>query len=313
MISENFEQFLKTLEDCFPVEKIRRNFSLRKLTTYGVGGPAVFFLKVNSFTELEILLPVLRKYSVPLLVIGNGSNLLISDEGFKGFVIQLSGSFEEVAIENTTVRAGGAAKLPVVARKTANSGLSGFEWAVGVPGTVGGAVRMNAGGHGSDLAASLTEVKVADLSAEGADLFKLVPASDLGLSYRHSLIKDTDIVLEATLHLDIGEKEKSEDLLHEIVRWRRENQPGGQNSGSVFTNPEGDSAGRLIEIAGLKGFTVGSASVSKKHANFIQVEEGGKAQDVREVMKKVIERVEEVHSVTLVPETVFVGFERDSL
>jgi UDP-N-acetylmuramate dehydrogenase len=132
------------------------------------------------------------------------------------------------------------------------------------------------------------------------------------MSYRHSCIKNADLVLAATLKLHEGDKYESNSLLKEIVRWRRDNQPGGQNSGSVFTNPESDSAGRLIEAAGLKGLRVGSACISEKHANFIQVDEGGSADDVRKLMLLVAEKVEEIHSIRLKPETVLVGFDRDS-
>ena len=311
MENRNLGAFLESLEEDFPHERLIRNFPLNNLTTYGVGGPADLFIKVDSYKELELLIPRLRLLSAPLLLIGNGSNILISDEGFKGVALQLGERFEEILIQDTTVKAGGASKLPVVARKTVNSGLAGFEWAVGVPGTIGGAVRMNAGGHGSDMAASLIEVKIADMSATGKEVFRSVPLSELNLSYRDSSIKNTDLVVEATLRLNIANKEDSEQLLKEIVRWRRENQPGGKNSGSVFTNPDGDSAGRLIEAAGLKGFKVGSASVSEKHANFIQVEGNGSAKDVKELMERVISEVKKVHSVSLIPETICVGFDRD--
>ena len=280
MNSRNLGAFLESLEEDFPSERVIPIFPLNNLTTYGGGGPADLFIKVDSHKELELLIPRLRLLSAPLLLIGNGSNILISDEGFKGVALQLGETFEEILIEDTTVKAGVASKLPVVARKTVNSGLAGFEWAVGVPGTIGGAVRMNAGGHGADMAASLIEVKIADISETRKEVFRSVSLSELNLSYRGSSIKNTDLVVEATLRLNIAKKEDSEQLLKEIVRWRRENQPGGKNSGSVFTNPDGDSAGRLIEAAGLKGFKVGSASVSEKHANFIQVEGNGSAKDV---------------------------------
>ena len=169
---------------------------------------------------------------------------------------------------------------------------------------------MNAGGHGSDMAASLIEVTILNL-LNGS--LSTVPSSELQLSYRHSCIKSTDLVIDATLKLLSGDRDKSGNLLKEIVKWRRDNQPGGQNSGSVFTNPEGDSAGRLIEIAGLKGLRVGSARISEKHANFIQVDEAGSAEDVRKLMSSVIKKVEEIHSITLQVETVLVGFDSGSV
>src|SRR5262249_54388786 len=148
---------------------------------------------------------------------------------------------------------------------TAAAGLTGFEWAVGVPGSIGGAVRMNAGGHGSDIAATLTRVRVVDL-ASGEDGW--MAAAALDLAYRHSSVAASQIVVRAELTLGRGDAEQSEATIASIVRWRRENQPGGQNAGSVFTNPPADSAGRLIDSAGCKGLRIGSAVVSDKHANF---------------------------------------------
>jgi UDP-N-acetylmuramate dehydrogenase len=203
------------------------------------------------------------------------------------------------------VRAGGAASLPVVARQTAAAGLTGFEWAVGVPGSIGGAVRMNAGGHGSDMAACLRGVRVLDL-ANGED--ERVSRAALELSYRHSAIGPTQVVVDADLALRPGDRAAAEAEIAEIVRWRREHQPGGPNAGSVFTNPPGDSAGRLIEASGAKGLRVGTAMVSTKHANFIQADEGGRADDVVALMAEVQRRVEAATGVLLRAETRLIGF-----
>ena len=181
----------------------------------------------------------------------------------------------------------------------------GFEWAVGVPGSIGGAVRMNAGGHGAEMADSLTSVQVADLAAGRVEWR---PADELGLSYRSSLLESTDLVVAARLELEPGDPAAGKAEMVEIVQWRRDNQPGGQNAGSVFTNPPGDSAGRLIDEAGLKGTRIGTAEVSDKHANFIQADPGGRAADVRAVMAEVQRRVHEVHGVDLHAETHMVGF-----
>jgi len=192
----------------------------------------------------------------------------------------------------------------MVARRTAAAGLSGFEWAVGVPGSIGGAVRMNAGGHGSDMAASLRSVRVLDLATgEAGD----VPADALDLSYRRSSVLPSQVVVEAALGLRHGDVAASESQISEIVRWRREHQPGGANAGSVFTNPEGDSAGRLIDLAGCKGLRIGSAVVSEKHANFIQVDPGGSADDVLALMAEVQRRVMDRCGVELAVETRLVG------
>ena len=310
VFDKNLNGFLAEVDGSIPYDRILENASLSDLSTYRVGGPAALLIEVEEELNFSAILKGLAKFPLPVLIIGNGSNVLISDKGFRGVVLKLGEFFETIEIQDTTVKAGAAAKLPVVARETVKFGLSGFEWAVGVPGSVGGAVRMNAGGHGSDMAASLIEVTILNL-LNGS--LSTVPSSELQLSYRHSCIKSTDLVIDATLKLLSGDRDKSGNLLKEIVKWRRDNQPGGQNSGSVFTNPEGDSAGRLIEIAGLKGLRVGSARISEKHANFIQVDEAGSAEDVRKLMSSVIKKVKEIHSITLQVETVLVGFDSGSV
>ncbi len=310
VFDKNLNGFLAEVDGSIPYDRILENASLSDFSTYRVGGPAALLINVEEELNFSAILKGLAKFPLPVLIIGNGSNVLISDKGFRGVVLKLGEFFETIEIQDTTVKAGAAAKLPVVARETVKFGLSGFEWAVGVPGSVGGAVRMNAGGHGSDMAASLIEVTILNL-LNGS--LSTVPSSELQLSYRHSCIKSTDLVIDATLKLLSGDRDKSGNLLKEIVKWRRDNQPGGQNSGSVFTNPEGDSAGRLIEIAGLKGLRVGSARISEKHANFIQVDEAGSAEDVRKLMSSVIKKVEEIHSITLQVETVLVGFDSGSV
>ena len=277
------------------------------LTTYRVGGPAALSVRISDAAELAVAAGVLSgHHEVDVLVVGNGSNLLVADDGFAGVAVLLGDGFEAVDVDARTgiVVAGGRASLPVVARRSAAAGLRGFEWAVGVPGTIGGAVRMNAGGHGSDMAASLQWVRVVDL-ATGEDV--KVPLADLDLSYRHSAIRSSQVVVDASLRLRVGERAVAEAEIAEIVRWRREHQPGGPNAGSVFANPPGDSAGRLIDAAGCKGLRLGSAVISEKHANFIQVDAGGRADDVIALMGAVRRRVAERFGVDLHPETVVVG------
>lgn len=291
--------------------KPQRGRPLGPLTTYRVGGPAELFATVADLDELTAIAQVVAEHPVDVLVIGNGSNLLVSDAGFHGLAIQLGDAFADVEIDVSaaTVRAGGAASLPVVARRSAAAGLSGFEWAVGVPGSIGGAVRMNAGGHGSDMAAVLRSVRVVDLaSGEYGEM----PAAALDLSYRHSSVQPTQVVVDAELALEPGDPARSEAAIAAIVRWRREHQPGGPNAGSVFTNPPGDSAGRLIDSAGCKGLRIGSAVVSTKHANFIQVDPDGSADDVVALMVEVRRRVRDASGVELVAETRLVGFDEGS-
>jgi UDP-N-acetylmuramate dehydrogenase len=283
---------------------------LGPLTTYRVGGAARLLVRVVDEATLARVAAAVAATAVPVLVVGKGSNLLVADRGFDGLAVVLGEAFADVVIdeprdEHVAVHAGGAAALPVVARQTAAAGVTGFEWAVGVPGSVGGAVRMNAGGHGSDVAAALVGVRVLDLLT-GQDL--QVPASTLDLAYRHSNVAAHQLVVRAELDLRRGDRATSEAAVREIVRWRREHQPGGPNAGSVFTNPPGDSAGRLIDAAGLKGLRVGSAEVSTKHANFIQADAGGSADDVHALMLEVRRRVAAATGVELVAETRLVAF-----
>jgi UDP-N-acetylmuramate dehydrogenase len=287
---------------------VERDVPIGPMTTYRVGGRAALFMRVDGERDLAELMSLVREQQLDVLVVGKGSNLLVADEGFDGIAVVLGPSFESVSIDGTTVTAGGAAALPVVARRTASAGLTGFEWAVGVPGSIGGAVRMNAGGHGSDMAAVLARVRVVDL-ATGDDGW--MAASSLALGYRRSSIAPTQLVAAAELHLERGDRDRSEREIAEIVRWRRENQPGGQNAGSVFTNPPDDSAGRLIDTAGCKGLRHGSAAVSEKHANFFIADAGGRADDVVALMREVQRRVHDVHGIWLEPETRLVGDERN--
>ena len=291
-------------------DRVGRNVPVGPMTTYRVGGAAAVFVRLDDDADLDALCDVVVGTGVEVLVVGRGSNLLVADSGFAGVAVQLGGGFEQVDITDgePTVRAGGAASLPVVARRTAAAGLHGFEWAVGVPGSIGGAVRMNAGGHGSDMAASLLRVRVRDL-ATGED--GVVDAERLALSYRRSAISSTQVVVWAEMRLRAGDPTAATAEIDEIVRWRREHQPGGSNAGSVFTNPAGDSAGRLIDAAGCKGLRIGSAEVSTKHANFIQADAGGRADDVFALMGEVRRRVRNDLGVTLEPETRLIGFERE--
>jgi UDP-N-acetylmuramate dehydrogenase len=238
-------------------------------------------------------------------VLGRGSNLLVADRGFEGLVVSLGVGFESLAIEGRRVRAGAALSLPVLARKTAAAGLSGLEWAVGVPGSVGGAVRMNAGGHGSDTASTLVGYRWVDLTTGSVTES---PASRLEPGYRRTTLAGTDVVVAAEHELVPGDPARGAAVIADIVRWRRSNQPGGSNAGSVFANPEGDSAGRLIEACGLKGFRVGTAAVSTKHANFIQADPGGSADDVRALIDHVRTVVAEETGVRLRTELRLVGF-----
>lgn len=284
----------------------QRDVPIGPLTTYRVGGRASLFVEASREGDLDLVRQAVVAVGVPVLVIGNGSNLLIADSGFPGVAVKLGEGFATIArVGRAGIVAGAATALPVLARRTAALGLTGLEWAVGVPGSVGGALRMNAGGHGSDVRAVLVRYRVADLHG-GVDGERA--ASDLSLGYRSSSLADHQVVVWAQFGLATGDRPGAEAQIAEIVRWRRENQPGGQNAGSVFTNPDGDSAGRLVDAAGLKGHRLGSAQVSTKHANFIQADPGGSADDVLALIRHVRRVVEEHSGVRLEPELRLVGF-----
>jgi UDP-N-acetylmuramate dehydrogenase len=206
--------------------------------------------------------------------------------------------------------------LPALARQTVEAGLTGLEWAVGVPGSVGGGVRMNAGGHGSDIAHSLRACQVVDIGGPGATDAGWVSTANLQFGYRTSAIEPSQVVVAAEFETSRGDRETGRATIRDIVRWRRQHQPGGQNAGSVFTNPPGEppanSAGWLIEKAGCKGRRLGSAMVSPKHANFIQADDGGTADDVRRLMELVRHEVKRVHGVDLHPEVRMIGFDQVS-
>lgn len=275
-------------------------------TTYRVGGAARVGVTLAVDADVAALAEVVAASGTEVMAVGKGSNLLVADGGFDGVAVWLSPGFDWVEIDGLDVNAGAAAGLPVLARQSAAAGLTGFEWAVGVPGSLGGAVRMNAGGHGSDIAASLIHAEVADLRGGAVERWDR-PRLELG--YRRSALADHHLVLGAELGLYAGDAAASQAQIAEIVAWRRENQPGGQNAGSVFTNPDGDSAGRIIDAAGLRGLRVGTASVSEKHANFFIADRGGSADDLHALMGEVFARVRAKFDVALVPETRLVGFE----
>jgi UDP-N-acetylmuramate dehydrogenase len=290
---------------------VGRDIALGPLTTYRVGGRAAVFAELRERADVDRLADAVSETGASVLIVGRGSNLLVSDRGFDGVAVRLGAWCEEIVIDGGTVDAGGAVALPVLARRTVASGLAGFEWAVGVPGSVGGAVRMNAGGHGSDMAERLVSVELVDLAIAAVTV---VPANELGLGFRRSALDDRHVVLAARLELEPGDRSRGEGTLAEIVRWRRTNQPGGQNAGSVFVNPDPGrlSAGEVIDGLGLRGFRIGSAEVSVKHANFIQADEGGSADDVRRLIDHVRRRVLDERGISLRSEIRLIGFEEGS-
>ena len=277
-------------------------------TTYRVGGTVRAMVTLASTADLEELGPLMVASGLPLFVLGNGSNLLVADGEHVVLGVHLVGEFEELRTRDegdvVVVDAGAGLDLPIAARRLAKSGVTGFEWAVGVPGSFGGAAVMNAGGHGSDMNESLVSVTLwhdAETRTWSREL--------LDYGYRTSSIRRDDLVTAVRLHLRPGDSEAAQERIREVVRWRREHQPGGANAGSAFRNPEGDHAGRLIEAAGCKGMRIGTAVVSEKHANFIIADAGGRGNDVYELLTTVRALVKEHSGVELVSEHRFLGFE----
>ncbi|MFZ9806450.1 MAG: UDP-N-acetylmuramate dehydrogenase [Ilumatobacteraceae bacterium] len=292
-------------------DRVTKDEPIGPYTTYRVGGAASLFMRAMNVDDLHAASRALAKVKIPVLMLGRGSNMLISNSGFRGLAIALGPFAEQIAMpspdQDPIVVVGAMTSLPVVARQSVAAGLRGFEWAVGVPGSIGGAVRMNAGGHGSDMIASLLSVRLFHIER---GIEANVSAANLGLRFRGSDLDDQHIVLSATLRLARGDKAEGESRLAEIVKWRRENQPGGQNAGSVFVNPVSgaSSAGALIDGLGLRGYRIGTAEISEKHANFIQADEDGNADDVVELMTFVRQRVAEAHGIELRSEIRLVGF-----
>ena len=287
--------------------------ALAPLTTYGVGGNGACVVKVSSTDQVVAVSEILRSHpGVETLVMGRGSNLLIADNGFDGVVIVMAPSSTEnaVTVDGDIVEAGGAMLMPVLARRSVGAGRAGLEWCVGIPGTVGGAIRMNAGGHGADMEASVVDATV--LSVRSGQIAR-VSAEQLGFYFRGSVLSNSHVVLSVRMRTTEQDSAIGTTEINAVVAWRREHQPGGRNAGSVFVNPgAGDeSSGALIDSAGLRGFTIGAVSVSEKHANFIQAGEGSTAADIAAVMSHVQSTVEHVHGIRLYSEVCLVGFSED--
>ena len=257
---------------------VHRDAPLALLTTLRVGGSASLLTTVEDERTLVEVVALARARGVQLLVLGRGSNLLVDDAGWPGLVVRLGAGFRGIDIEGTSVRCGAAEPMPTVAVRTAQAGLSGFAWGCAVPGSMGGGVRMNAGAHGSDMAANIVSAEVLD---PAVGLVERWSRARLALGYRRSALPPAAIVTAVTLELEHGDAGAVLAEIDTIREWRRAHQPLNLPScGSVFTNPPGTPAGALIEAAGLKGRRVGGAEVSTTHANFIVTHEGATAADV---------------------------------
>jgi UDP-N-acetylmuramate dehydrogenase len=286
-------------------DRVRRGFPLARLTSFRIGGPAAIYLEVESPADLEAVGRAVRETGVSVLVIGKGSNLLVSDEGFPGIVLRLGRAFRWAARDGDRLTAGGAMPLPALAGVALQHGLAGLEFGVAIPASLGGSVRMNAGAHGHSLDEVVETVELFDLAA---DRVRLVAADDAGFRYRDSALPETGVVVGATVHLRPGDRKEIRERMDEARAWRRATQPLAEpNCGSVFKNPPGEHAARLIEDSGGKGLAVGGARVSEKHANFIVAGRGASSSDVVRLIRALQDRVRDRFGVDLEPEVHLVG------
>ena len=278
---------------------------MSKHTTWKIGGPADAMIVPQNARQLQELIRLLREEQIPWMTVGKGSNMLVSDKGIRGCVIRLGADLERIAIDGAEVSAGGGASFVRLSVMAGKAGLTGLEFAGGIPGTVGGAVYMNAGAHGSDVSRIF---KSADIVLETGELVTYT-AHDMKFAYRHSILHEQrGIVAEARFSLAAGDRLEIAAAMATYKDRRRKTQPLTQPCcGSVFRNPQGDHAARLIEAAGLKGMKVGGAEVSMLHANFIVNTGQATAEDVLALMEKIKAVVADQFGVALVPEVFYVG------
>jgi UDP-N-acetylmuramate dehydrogenase len=277
-------------------EIVEKDYPLGRNTWYGLGGSADYFIKLQTIEQLREVVSRCSENGLPYKVIGFGSNLLISDEGVRGAVLRLDGEeFRQVDYDGNQVTAGTGVELSKIVLTSVQKGLSGLEALIGIPGSVGGAVRMNAGGNFGDIGTVVESVKVMD--REGNILEKNKP--ELSFDYRRTNIT-AKFILEAKMFLSEGDSEQIMRTLKEIWIYKKNTQPlSARNSGCIFKNPRGVSAGALIDRAGLKGIREGGAVVSDKHANFIIAEEGCTSKDVLKLIERVKKKVKEQFDVEL--------------
>ena len=291
--------------DLLGEDRVFTEEAMSQHTTFKIGGPADYFLVPDKGEDVGRIIKICREAEIPYFILGNGSNLLVGDGGYRGAVIQIYKNMSSVTVEGTEITVQAGTLLSAVAAAAKNASLTGFEFAGGIPGTIGGAVVMNAGAYGGEMKDVLTEVTVMD--HEG-DIFTL-PAEKLELGYRTSIIKTAGyIVLEAKIRLKEGDPEAIRETMKDLTIRRTTKQPlEYPSAGSTFKRPEGYFAGKLIMDSGLAGYQVGGAQVSKKHCGFVINAGGATAKDVRTLMDNVRDIVHEKYGVTLEPEVKFLG------
>lgn len=289
----------------FGSDRVLLEEPMKRHTTFRIGGPAEVFVMPGNLEEVQRILEICRTEDLPYFILGNGSNLLVSDRGYRGVVIQLDRNFGEVKVEGTEIHASAGALLSTIAVAARRASLTGFEFAGGIPGTLGGAVVMNAGAYGGEMKDVLRKVMVMDQSGK---VFE-IPAEELQMGYRTSIIKTAGyIVLGAVLSLKEGNLEEIKMLTRKLSEQRTSKQPlEYPSAGSTFKRPEGYFAGKLIMDSGLRGYRVGGAQVSEKHCGFVINTGDATAQDVRTLMSDVRRIVKEKFGVTLEPEVKFLG------
>lgn len=289
-------------------ENVFENEPMSMHTTFRIGGPARYFAIVNSEEDLIKTIKLVRKENQEYFVLGNGSNILVSDKGFDGVVLQLSGEFDTIHLSGNNIIAGSGLLLSQVAKTALDNSLAGLEFASGIPGTIGGAIVMNAGAYGSEMKDVVKAVRILWLEPDEPTIETLT-LDDLKLSYRHSILKERKgIVLDVKLTLKPGSKEEIKSIMDDLAAKRREKQPlEYPSAGSTFKRPEGYFAAKLIEDAGLKGYKVGTAMVSDKHAGFVVNTGGAKATEVKQVMDHVVHTVNQSFGITLEPEVILLG------
>lgn len=295
----------KLMNAYVPEEDILSKEPMWKHTTFRVGGEADCFVRISSPSQLAGLIPRLKENKIPWFIMGNGSNLLVGDKGFRGVILQIGSKMGALSTEGSRIRAGAGALLSAAAKYAMEQGLAGLEFASGIPGTVGGGVMMNAGAYGGEMKQVIRSVTVLD---ENGRVFEL-EGDAMEFGYRTSVIKRRRlIVLEAVMALEAGDREEIRVKMEELAARRKEKQPlEFASAGSTFKRPEGYFAGKLIMEAGLRGYGVGGARVSEKHCGFVINAGEACAADIAAVIKEVQRRVKEHSGVSLEPEVIFLG------
>ena len=299
------KEFYDALTQLTAEKNVLTDEPMKKYVTFRVGGAADYFVSPESAEEVQKIILLCKEAGMPYYILGNGSNLLVSDHGYRGVIIQIYKSMSEVSVKGELVTAQAGALLSAIAAKAAEESLTGFEFASGIPGTIGGAAVMNAGAYGGEMKDVLEQVTV--LTKEGELL--TLPREELEMGYRTSRVaRNQYIVLDAVIRLTHGEQKQIRETMNELKEKRTTKQPlEYPSAGSTFKRPEGYFAGKLIEDAGLRGFQVGGAQVSEKHCGFVINKDNATAAEVRELIRQVSERVKANSGVTLEPEVKMLG------